>query len=98
MYVSTHEKYTLVMVGDEAVFSVAEARERFSELIARAQSQAVHIERRGKPAVVVVSPERYEAMLEAFEEAQDTADFDEAMAEEGDNLPWDEVKADLGWA
>jgi hypothetical protein len=36
-------------------------------------------------------------MLEALEESQDVAAFDAAMAEEGDNIPWDLVKADLGW-
>jgi hypothetical protein len=36
-------------------------------------------------------------MLEAFEDAEDAAAFDAAMAEEGPNIPWDQVKADLGW-
>jgi len=33
----------------------------------------------------------------ALEDSEDIAAFDEAMAEEGDNIPWDIVKADLGW-
>jgi antitoxin Phd len=36
-------------------------------------------------------------MLEALEDAEDAAAFDEAMAEEGGNIPWDQVKKDLGW-
>ena len=47
---------------------------------------------------VVVSPERYERMVEALEEAEDAMAFDAAMAEEGPNVPWEQVKADLGWA
>lgn len=35
--------------------------------------------------------------MEALEGAEDTATFDKAMAEEGDKIPWDEVKSDLGW-
>jgi len=78
--------------------SVADARNHFSDVIARSRSEAVFIERRGQRAAVVVSPEQYERMLEALEESEDIASFDEAMAEEGPNIPWAQVKADLGWA
>jgi hypothetical protein len=37
-------------------------------------------------------------MLEAFEESQDVAAFDAALEEEGANIPWDQVKIDLGWS
>ena len=77
--------------------SVAAARSHLSDVIARSQQEAVFIERRGQRAAVVVSPERYERMLEALEDAEDAAAFDEAMAEEGENIPWDQVKKDLGW-
>ncbi len=46
---------------------------------------------------VLVSPERYDELMEALDEADDIAAFDAAMAEEGPNLPRDQVKADLGW-
>ena len=78
--------------------SVADARKQLSDVIARAQSEAVFIERRGQRAAVMVSPERYERMLAALEDAEDIAAFDDAMAEEGPNVPWAQVKADLGWA
>lgn len=81
-----------------SIISVADARNHFSDVIARSQSEAVFVERRGKRAAVVISPERYERMLEALEDAEDAAAFDEAMAEEGSNIPWAQVKADLGWA
>ena len=77
---------------------MADARKQFSDVIARAQNEAVFIERRGQRAAVVVSPERYERMLAALEDAEDIAAFDDAMAEEGPNVPWAQVKADLGWA
>ena len=37
-------------------------------------------------------------MLDALEEVEDIAAFDAAMAKEGGNVPWAQVKADLGWA
>ena len=80
-----------------SIVSVADARKHFSEVIDRSKTEAVFIERRGHRAAVVVSPERYEQMLDALEEAEELAEFDEAMAEEGPNIPWAQVKADLGW-
>lgn len=80
-----------------SIISVADARSHLSDVIARSQNEAVFIERRGQRAAVVVSPEQYERMLEALEDAADNAAFDEAMAEEGANVPWDQVKKDLGW-
>ncbi|WP_286310994.1 type II toxin-antitoxin system Phd/YefM family antitoxin [Agromyces mangrovi Wang et al. 2018] len=77
--------------------SVADARSHLSDVIKRSQREAVVIERRGRRAAVVVSPEQYDRMLEALEDAEDAAAFDEAMAEEGENIPWDQVKQDLGW-
>ncbi len=85
--------YTVTM----SIISVADARKYFSDVIDRSKTEAVFIERRGQSAAVVVSPEHYERMLEALEDAEDAAAFDEAMAEEGPNIPWAQVKADLGW-
>jgi len=78
--------------------SVSEAREKLSAVIDIAQSEAVVLERYGRPAAVLVSLERYQQLLEALEEAEDSAAFDAAMAEEGDNIPWEQVRADLGWS
>lgn len=46
---------------------------------------------------MLVSPERYEQLMTALEDAEDGEAFDAAMAEEGPNIPWEQVKADLGW-
>ena len=77
--------------------SIADARKNFSAVIATSEREAVFIERRGQRAAVVVSPEQYERMMDALEDAEDVAAFDEAMADEGPNIPWDQVKVDLGW-
>lgn len=80
-----------------STISVTDARGRLPELIERARGEAVFLERRGKLEAVVVSPAQYERMLEALEDAEDVAAFDAAMAEEGPNIPWAQVKSDLGW-
>lgn len=77
--------------------SVSEARERLSEAVEIAHREAVFLDRYGQRAAVLVSPERYEELLEAMEEAQDIEAFDRSMAEEGPSIPWEQVKADLGW-
>jgi PHD/YefM family antitoxin component YafN of YafNO toxin-antitoxin module len=80
-----------------ASFSVSNARESLAEAIELSREEAVFLERRGKKAAVMISPERYERMMDALDEVDDVLAFDAAMAEEGPNVPWDEVKADLGW-
>lgn len=77
--------------------SVSEARKKFAAVIESAQAEAVFVEKRGEPQAVVLSPQEYARLVADAELAEDTAAFDEAMAEEGPNIPWEQVKADLGW-
>ena len=79
-------------------YAASKAREFFSEVVETSHTEPVFIERRGRVAAVVISPSLYTKMLEALEDVEDIAAFDEALAEEGDAIPWDQVKADLGWA
>lgn len=81
-----------------ATMNMSAARENLPEAVETARNEAVVFERYGRPAAVLVSPERYDELMAAFEEAEDVAAFDAAMAEEGPNLPWSQVKADLGWS
>ena len=76
---------------------VSEARARLPELLDVAQGEPVMLERRGEPAGVIVSPEQYERLVNALEEQEDIAAFDAALEEGAPNIPWDQVKADLGW-
>jgi antitoxin Phd len=80
-----------------STISVTDARGHLPEVIEAARDEAVFLERRGKLQAVIVSPEHYERMVEALEDAEDIEAFDAAMAEEGPNVPWEQVKADLGW-
>ena len=77
--------------------NVSEARDHLSAVLEAARSEAVFLQRHGRVAAVLVSPERYEQLMSAWEDAEDVAAFDDAMAEEGENIPWEQVKADLGW-
>lgn len=85
--------YNLVM----AKVTMSEGRERLSEMVDVARNEAVVFERYGRPAAVMISAEHYEEMMEALEEIGDISAFDAAMSEEGDNIPWEQVKQDLGW-
>jgi len=78
--------------------SVSKAREKLSEVVEMSQSEPVVLELYGRRAAVVVSPKHYDEMLDAFEESQDIVAFDAALAEEGNNIPWEQVKIDLGWS
>ena len=81
-----------------AILNVSAARENLSDAVDTARTEAVFLERYGRPAAVLVSPDRYEQLMAALEDVEDIAAFDAAMAEEGPNIPWEKVKADLGWA
>ncbi len=78
--------------------NVSSAREHLPEAVELARTEPVFLQRYGRPAAVLVSPQRYEELMAALEEAQDVAAFDASLAEEGPSIPWDLVKADLGWA
>ena len=80
-----------------ATMNISAARDNLPDAVALAQTEAVVLERYGRPAVVLVSPERYETLMAALEDAEDVAAFDAAMAEEGPNIPWEQAKTDLGW-
>jgi PHD/YefM family antitoxin component YafN of YafNO toxin-antitoxin module len=80
-----------------ATMNISTARDRLPDAVELAQTEAVFLERYGRLAAVLISPERYEELMAAAEEAEDVAAFDAAMAEEGPNIPWEQVKSDLGW-
>jgi antitoxin Phd len=80
-----------------ATLNISAARDNLPGAVETARSEAVFLERYGRRAAVLLSPERYDELMDALEEAEDAAAFDAAMNEEGPNIPWDQAKADLGW-
>lgn len=79
------------------IFSVSEARERFSEAIAKSAVEAVFIQKHGQDAAVLISPERYEQLMDALEEIEDIQAIEEAKRDPSPSVPWEKVKAELGW-
>lgn len=77
--------------------NVSAARENLPDAVELARTEAVFLERYGRRAAVLVSPERYETLMAALEDAEDIAAFDAAMDDEGPNIPWEQAKIDLGW-
>lgn len=80
-----------------ASVSVSAARDQLPAVLAQSATEAVTLLRHGRAVAVVVSPQRYEELLQVEEELEDVEAFDEAMAEAGDAIPWEQVKVDLGW-
>jgi len=77
--------------------NISAARDSLPDAVELAKTEAVILERYGRPAAVPVSPEQYDKLVAALEDAEDAAAFDAAMNEEGPNIPWEQVKVDLGW-
>jgi antitoxin Phd len=84
--------------GPMVRISVSKAREKLADVVEMSQKEPVELEHYGRRAAVLVSPDQFDAMLEALEESEDVAAFDAALAETGDNIPWEQVKSDLGWS
>lgn len=79
-----------------STMSVTEARENFSEAIATSAVEAVFIQKHGQIAAVLISPERYEKLMDALEEIEDVIAVKASLADPNPNIPWDEVKLQLG--
>ena len=79
-----------------STMSVTEARENFSEAIATSAVEAVFIQKHGENAAVLISPERYEQLMDAVEEIEDVIAVKAALEDPNPNIPWDEVKLQLG--
>ena len=62
---------------------VSAARDQLPAVLAQSATEAVTLLRHGRPVAVVVSPERYDQLLDAEEELEDVEAFDAAMAEAG---------------
>jgi len=83
-------------IGMKAV-SVAEARRNLAAVLDEASHQPIVIERRGKATAILVEVGQFQRICQAQDDLDDITAFDAAMAAEGENLPWEQAKADLGW-
>lgn len=83
-----------------AVMSVSEARQELPSAVEASQREAVLLERHGERVAVLISWDRYCELMDALEDLEDLRAVEEARSA-GDldtpGIPWDEVKAELGW-
>ena len=75
--------------------SVAEAYERWSEILDHSHSESVEITFRGRRCAVLVDPELYDRAMEALEDACDIADARAVLADSEEPVPWEDVQRDL---
>lgn len=75
----------------------SDARQDFAELLNRVaySGERVVLHRRGKNVAALVSLEDLE-LLRALEDRLDNQAAEAALAEGGEPVPWEKVKADLG--
>jgi prevent-host-death family protein len=76
--------------------TASDAREHFSEALAAAVREPVFITRHGRRVATLVTSDFYERAVEALEDAEDIAAAHAALEEDGDSVPWETVKAELG--
>jgi prevent-host-death family protein len=82
--------------GSDTQVSVSEAREAFADLINRAayRHERVLISRRGRAIAAIVPIEDVEA-LERLEDEYDLKAVEEALAEGGEPIPWEQIEREL---
>jgi prevent-host-death family protein len=76
--------------------TATDAREHFSDALAAANREPVFITRHGKRIAALVTAEFYERAAEALEDAEDVAAAHAALDEDGESIPWEVVKVELG--
>jgi len=81
-----------------STISLSDARRDLPTLINQAQDGAITISRHGAPAAVLISPSRYEELMNSLEDLEDLRAIDEAMKDPAPNIPWELVKQELGLA
>lgn len=81
----------------EQLVQLTEARTRFSEFVRLAQEQVIWVLRHGRPAVVLVSPKQYEALLNEIEDLRDRLSIYESEEAPSDlRVPWEKAEIELG--
>jgi len=61
----------------------------------KAKKQFV-VDEKGRRTAVLLPIEEYERLVGAVEDLADLRAADEARTEEGESIPWEQVKAELG--
>ncbi len=56
----------------------------------------IRVEVNGEALAILINSERFYELVEAEEEIEDLRAYDESIRDTSPNIPWDEVKRDLG--
>ncbi|AZG48852.1 type II toxin-antitoxin system Phd/YefM family antitoxin [Gordonia insulae] len=75
-------------------YSIREAKAKLSEVVRDAADEPVTIANHGKPAAIVLSPERYEGLIEEIEDLRDRLAVYESRDEP--TMSFDKLVAELG--
>lgn len=76
--------------------TISELRADIAQAVASTKKAPVEISKHGEPVAFLVSPSQYEKMLEALEDLEDLKLIKGALKAPGKNLPWEQVKKELG--
>jgi len=82
-----------------AKFSASEARARFQEVLELAKTEAVEIQKHGKPVAVIVDAMKYEKLIDYIEDLEDNLtvlEYESDPASLGKSTPLEEVERELG--
>ena len=75
---------------------ISQAREQLPAVLELCQTEAVILERYGKPQAVVISYERYDELMNALEDLNDLEYLEQNPPNLTDAIPWEDVKRELG--
>ncbi|MGD0090671.1 MAG: type II toxin-antitoxin system Phd/YefM family antitoxin [Planctomycetota bacterium] len=80
-----------------ANISAEKARAQFSDVIKRVEHdrERIIITRKGKKVAALITVEDFE-WFEEMEDREDVEDAKKALAEPGEDIPWEKVKAEPG--
>ncbi|WP_204164651.1 type II toxin-antitoxin system Phd/YefM family antitoxin [Nocardioides daejeonensis] len=77
------------------MIAISEAEAKLTELARIADNEPVYLLRHSKPAGVLVSPERYEDLMERLEDAEDRVALLEHRLNPQESISLDQVRAGL---
>ena len=82
-----------------AKYTASQARANFNEVLELAKTEAVEIEKHGKPAVIILDAMKYEKLLDYIEDLEDKITILEwELDPDKTTFTLEEVKKELGWS
>ena len=82
-----------------AKYSASEARGNFNEVLKLAKTEAVEIQKHGKPIAVILDAMKYEKLLDYIEDLEDNLtvlEYENDPEGFGKSTPLEEVERELG--